>query len=135
MNKRFRQSLLGISLTGLIAIPGFAIAESMQYQCTYTQASYTAPFMKSPSIRNCPEGKCSYHVAVSGSVASINKVAGFTVEQSDTMLKLSRTAKDPVMGGMDTTVFTLNKGDLSFESVKTTTPSVVLTTTGQCTTL
>ncbi len=135
MNKRFRKSVMSLVLTGLVIIPGISMAETQQFQCSYTQASYTAPFMKSPGIRKCPENRCIYMISVMGAKASVNGVSGFAVTNTDTVIKLSRTAKDPVMGGMDTTMITINKGDMSFKAAKTTTPSVVLTTTGQCSAL
>lgn len=132
MNKKFRSTLALIGFSTLAGLPNIALAETTSYTCSYTQASYTAPFEKEISTRNCPEGRCSYTVTITGSSAMINGVPGFTVEQSETMVKLSRTAKDPIMGGMDTTVLTINKSDMSFENVKTTTPSVVLRTQGTC---
>lgn len=132
MNKKFRSTLALFGFSALAGLAGFAQAEKSNYTCGYTQASYTAPFEKEISTRNCPEGRCSYTVTISGSSAAINGVSGFSVEQSDSMVKLSRTAKDPIMGGMDTTVLTINKSDMSFENVKTTTPSVVLKTKGTC---
>ena len=132
MNKKFRSTLALIGFSALAGLPNIVLAETTSYTCGYTQASYTAPFEKEVSTRNCPEGHCSYTVTITGSSATINGVSGFAVEQSDTMVKLSRTAKDPIMGGMDTSVLTINKSDMSFENVKTTTPSVVLRTQGTC---
>ncbi|MGB0203904.1 MAG: hypothetical protein ACPF9K_02515 [Neptuniibacter sp.] len=132
MNKKFRSTMALIGFSVLTVSSGLVQAEKANYTCSYTKASYTAPFEKEVSIRNCPEGRCSYTVTISGSSAIINGVSGFSVEQSDSMVKLSRTAKDPIMGGMDTTVLTINKSDMSFENVKTTTPSVVLKTQGTC---
>lgn len=122
----------GLGLVVAAVLPSMAHAETIQYQCSYTHAVYTAPFMKSPGTRNCPEGRCSYDVLIDGASAKVNNVSGFGVEQTDSSIVLTRTAKDPVMGGMDRTKLTILKSDMSFESVKTTTPSVVLTTKGQC---
>ncbi|WP_415905740.1 hypothetical protein ACMXYW_07275 [Neptuniibacter sp. QD48_55] len=132
MNTKINLLVASIALTAGIATPLTAVAEDKQYTCSYTHASYTAPFMKAPKTRNCPQGRCSYSVVIKNDSAVVNGVAGFSVEQSDEQIKLSRTAKDPVMGGMDTTNLTINKSDMSFQSVKTTTPSVVLTTQGSC---
>lgn len=132
MKTGFRNTLALLGLTAVATLSTAVQAEAMNYSCYYTQASYTAPFEKSASTRNCPEGRCSYMVTISGASGTVNGVTGFAVEQSETMVKLSRTAKDPIMGGMDTTVLTINKSDMSFENVKTTTPSVVLSTQGTC---
>ena len=129
---KFRSTLALFGFSALAGFSNIALAETSNYTCSYTQASYTAPFEKEISTRNCPEGRCSYTVTISGASATINGVSGYSVEQSDSMVKLSRTAKDPIMGGMDTSVLTINKGDMSFENVKTTTPSVVLRTQGTC---
>ncbi|WP_286238313.1 hypothetical protein [Neptuniibacter halophilus] len=125
-------SLSGLALSTALLLPALAQAEDQHYTCSYTEASYTAPFMKNPAVRKCPESHCSYQVMISNGQASINGVVGFMLEQSETMLKLSRTARDPIMGGMDSTVLTINKTDMSFESIKTTTPDVTLTTRGRC---
>ncbi|MFY0677541.1 MAG: hypothetical protein JXR18_09680 [Neptuniibacter sp.] len=132
MMKKFRSTMALIGLATAVCMSPVANAESTSYSCTYTKASYTAPFEKEVNFRNCPEGRCNYVVSISGASATVNGVSGFSVEQSTTIIKLSRTAKDPIMGGMDTTVLTINKGDMTFESVKTTTPSVVLRTQGSC---
>jgi hypothetical protein len=132
MNKKFNLLTAALGLAVATALPSIAQAESAQYQCSYTHAVYTAPFMKKPGTRNCPEGRCSYSVQINGDSAKVNGVIGFNVEQTDTSILLTRTAKDPVMGGMDTTKITILKSDMSFEAVKTTTPSVVLTTKGSC---
>lgn len=121
---------LGLGL--VLAMPLTAQAEQTNYHCTYTQATYSAPFMKEAKTRNCPEGKCSYQVTVSGSNGVINGVMGFSVTDSESQLILDRTAKDPIMGGMDNTRFVLDKTNMTFEIKKTTTPSVVLTTSGSC---
>lgn len=128
MTKQFALFALGVALT----MPLSAQAESKNYQCTYTQATYTAPFMKEPSTRNCPESKCNYMITVSGNSATVNGVSGFSVLDSDTQLILERTAKDPIMGGMDTTRFEIDKSAMQFKATKTTTPSVTLTTMGSC---
>jgi len=132
MNSKLFLTIINVSL-GLSLFSSLpAHAESQRYTCSYTHATYTAPFMKTPGTRNCPEGRCSYEIVITDSHASINNVSGYSVQQNDSVITLQRTAKDPVMGGMDTTTFKLQKSDMSFESVKTTTPSVVLTTKGQC---
>ncbi|MFW1678530.1 hypothetical protein ACFVYJ_12225 [Pontibacter sp. JAM-7] len=123
-------TLLALSLG--LTLPLSVTAEMLNYSCSYTEASYTAPFHTAPSIRQCPEGKCTYQVMIDGMSGSVNGVSGFSVSTTDQDLTLKRTAKDPVMGGMDTTVLTINKSDMTFESRKTTTPSVTLTTQGQC---
>ncbi|GEM_PF-7040736 len=115
-----------------LTLPLTAMADMLSYTCSYTEASYTAPFQSSTSIRKCPEGKCTYAIRIDGSYGSVNGVSGFSVSNSEQGITLQRTAKDPVMGGMDTTVITITKSDMSFESRKTTTPSVTLTTRGQC---
>lgn len=130
MNKS-RQLAIAL-VSSVLFIPVTAKADSRSYTCTYTHASYTAPFMKQPSIRNCPEGRCSYQINFTNSVGSINGVSGFDVSDTETFIRFSRTAKDPVMGGMDTTVLTIQKSDMSFENVKTTTPNVTLKTQGHC---
>ncbi|MGH1462644.1 MAG: hypothetical protein ACRBB6_11455 [Neptuniibacter sp.] len=132
MKKDFRSTLAFLGLAAIAGLSSAVQAENVNYNCAYTQANYTAPFEKNAKTRNCPEGKCNYLITISGSSAVVNGVSGFSVEQSDLMIKLSRTAKDPIMGGMDTTVLTINKSDMSFENVKTTTPSVVLRTQGIC---
>lgn len=132
MNSKIYLTIASSSLALTLLAPLSAQAESQSYTCSYTHAVYTAPFMKNPSTRNCPEGRCSYTVMINDSKASINGVSGFTVEQNDQQIILKRSAKDPVMGGIDTTKLSINKSDMSFESVKTTTPSVVLTTKGSC---
>lgn len=109
-----------------------AQAETMEYQCGYTKSSYTAPFSGNKAGRQCPEGRCGYAVIINGQSARINNVAGYTVEQTEKVITLKRTVKDPVMGGMDSTVFTIDKENKQFKSVKTTTPSVTLVTQGQC---
>lgn len=125
-------SLVAASLTLGMATSNLALAEQTQYSCSYTDASYTAPFMQGAKTRACPQGRCNYDIVINKNMALVNGVSGYAVEQSEQSIKLSRTAKDPVMGGMDSTVLTINKQDLSFQSVKTTTPSVVLTTQGSC---
>ncbi|WP_415887907.1 hypothetical protein ACMXYO_07660 [Neptuniibacter sp. QD37_6] len=132
MNTKISLLAAGVVFTASIATPLTAVAEDKQYTCSYTHASYTAPFMKAPKTRNCPEGRCIYSVVIKNGSAVVNGVSGFTVKQSDEQIKLTRTAKDPVMGGMDKTSMTINKSDMSFQSVKTTTPSIVLTTQGSC---
>lgn len=132
MNRTFNLIIANAALSASLFLPTMAQAEDTHYQCTYTHAVYTAPFMKTPGTRNCPEGRCSYSIQINGESAKVNGVSGFSVEQTDTSTLLSRTAKDPVMGGMDTTKITILKSDMSFEAVKTTTPSVVLTTKGTC---
>lgn len=132
MKKGFRSTLALLGLSVVAFTSTATQAETVNYSCDYTQASYTAPFEKTANTRNCPEGRCSYIVSISGGSGTVNGVSGFSVEQSDAMIKLSRTAKDPIMGGMDTTVLTINKSDMSFENIKTTTPSVVLRTQGTC---
>ncbi len=131
-NGVFNKVLTGLGVSSVLLFSANGFAEGMNYSCSYTQASYTAPFMKQPNIRNCPEGRCSYQVQINGSMGTVNGVSGFGVDQSNSTIKLSRTAKDPVMGGMDTTVLTINKSDMTFTNVKTTTPSVTLTTQGTC---
>lgn len=115
-----------------LTLPLTAAAEMLNYTCSYTEASYTAPFQSAASIRKCPEGKCTYAISIDGGVGSVNGVSGFSVDSNEQSITLQRTAKDPVMGGLDTTVITISKSDMSFESRKTTTPSVTLTTRGQC---
>lgn len=132
MNKKLNLITASLGLVVATVLPSMAQAENIQYQCSYTHAVYTAPFMKQPGTRNCPEGRCNYAVLINGDSAKVNDVSGFSVEQTDTSILLMRTAKDPVMGGMDTTKITILKSDMSFEAVKTTTPSVVLTTKGSC---
>jgi hypothetical protein len=132
MKKLFRNTFALVALGAAASLPVSAQAETVQYSCSFTQASYTAPFQNNGNSRSCPEGRCSYLVAISGNAGTVNGVSGFTVEQSDQTITLSRTAKDPIMGGLDTTVLTINRSDMSFENVKTTTPSVVLKTQGTC---
>ena len=132
MDRTFNLIIASAALSASLFLPSMAKAEDTHYQCTYTHAVYTAPFMKKPGTRNCPEGRCSYSVQINGNSARVNDVSGFNVEQTDASILLTRTAKDPVMGGMDTTKITILKSDMSFEAVKTTTPSVVLTTKGNC---
>lgn len=135
MNKRYQNTVMSLVLVGLAVVPGITKADNLQLQCSYTEASYTAPFMKSPSIRNCPENRCNYLISIMGAKGTVNGVSGFSVNMSDQMIKLSRSAKDPVMGGIDTTDIIISKGDMRFEGIKTTTPSVVLKTRGQCSAL
>lgn len=132
MKKRFHTTLALLGLGAVAMLSSTAQAENISYSCSYTQASYTAPFQNNGNSRTCPEGRCSYVISISGGSATVNGVSGFVVDQSDSLLTLSRTAKDPIMGGMDSTVLTINKTDMSFENVKTTTPSVVLKTQGTC---
>lgn len=119
-----------VAATLSIAIP--AQAEQRSYTCHYTEASYTAPFSKTPSIRQCPEGECAYQVHIDNDSATINGISGFSVTKNNDSITLQRSAKDPVMGGLDTTEFVLNTVDLHFISTKTTTPAVILTTAGSC---
>lgn len=132
MNKFAKLILTSSCAPLLLGVTTTASATEASYLCSFTEASYTAPFMKKPSTRACPEGRCSYQVDIRGDRASLNDVSGFAVTQEGTQLTLTRTAKDPVMGGMDTTTFKLNTETMQFENVKTTTPSVVLTTSGSC---
>ncbi len=132
MNRTLKLIIASAGLSVFSLLPMAAHADDSRYQCTYTHAIFTAPFMKTPGTRNCPESHCKYEILISGASGSINGVSGFNVEQSDSTVTLSRTTKDPIMGGMDTTTLTINKTDMSFEAVKTTTPSVVLTTRGNC---
>ncbi|MDO6513398.1 MULTISPECIES: hypothetical protein [unclassified Neptuniibacter] len=132
MNRRLNLIIASAGLSVFSLLATAVQAEATHYQCTYTHAVFTAPFMKTPGTRDCPEEHCKYAITIDGSSGTINGVSGFNVEQDSNMVKLSRTAKDPIMGGMDTTTLTINKTDMTFEAVKTTTPSVTLTTKGRC---
>lgn len=133
MKKTIHLTVASLGLLSASLLSPLTQAETINYHCTYTHASYTAPFMKTPGTRNCPEGRCSYNVAINGTQGSINGVSGFDVFQSESQIVLGRTARDPIMGGMDTATLTIQKSDMSFVGVKETTPSVVLTTKGSCT--
>ena len=129
MPKLAKSMLLG-AITLALSIP--TQAEQRSYTCHYTEASYTAPFTSSPSIRQCPEGECAYHVQIGNNSAAINGISGFSVVASDNIITLRRSVKDPVMGGLDTTEFVLDTSNLEFMNTKTTTPAVTLTTQGSC---
>ncbi len=123
-----------ISLIAGLSLPLAVQAESMSWRCIYTESTYSAAFMKTPQNRTCPPSRCYYDIEVDADsgVATVNGTRGYSVQRLQAMLLLSRTATNVVMGGTDTAEFRIDTESLNFEGRKTTTPSVTVTTAGQC---
>ncbi len=117
-----------------MTITELAVAESMVWKCTYTDATYDAAFMSKPETRVCPQTKCSYDIRLDAAAGTgtVNGTMGYAVEKSPTRVVLRRNSENVVMGGLDTAVFTIDLEKMSFKSKKTTTPSVTVSTQGMC---
>lgn len=117
-----------------LMITDLAVAESMGWKCTYTEASFNAAFMSQLEARVCPQAKCAYDIQVdtAAGTGSVNGTMGYTVESSPTRVVLRRNSENAVMGGLDTAVFSVDLETMSFKSKKTTTPSVTVSTKGVC---
>ncbi|WP_421869793.1 hypothetical protein [Motiliproteus sp.] len=129
MTKTFVWSLL---VSGLL--PSLAQAEPMNLRCSYTEASYSAAYMKQPESRKCPQTRCYYDLRfdTEQTQATVNQAEGYQFSQSDEQYKLYREMENPIVEGIDKSAFLINKSDLSYRSRKSTPPDVVIETSGQC---
>ncbi|MCW9053659.1 MAG: hypothetical protein OQJ91_15310 [Motiliproteus sp.] len=127
-----RLCVLGCAVTMMLAGP--LAAETQMWRCVYQEATYDAAFMRTPETRQCPQDMCSYDIRFDseGGLATINGTVGYSVDRSPTQLVFRRTSENPVMGGTDTAVFTVNTEKMNFVGKKTTMPSVSVTTRGVC---
>lgn len=108
-------------------------ADAMQLRCFYTEATYDAPFMNEPAVRECPEQRCYYDIAfdTDAGVANVNGLP-YQLSISGQRVMLSREAANPVMGGMDKASFSIDLDSKEFRGIRDTAPDVRLTLQGQC---
>lgn len=127
-----------LSLSGLVIIVTSSSlwAEEIELNCSYTEVTYDAPFMAEPSSRQCPEQRCSYNISwnTDTGTASVNGL-DYVFSATPERVLLSREVKNPVMGGMDKSSFSVMPESLTFRGIRHSAPDVKLTLNGTCTVL
>lgn len=125
---------IACSLLLSLGLPVLAHAESIELHCVYTEATFNAAYMSQPETRDCPQNRCFYDLRfdTDGTVGSVNEVAGYLLKVDGNHFQLERRVRNRVVGGEDLASFSINGQDLSYTSVKSTSPGVSLTTAGQC---
>lgn len=109
------------------------MAEEVELNCSYTEVTYDAPFMTGPSTRQCPEQRCSYDISwnTDTGTALVNGL-NYQMSADPERVLLSRTVKNPIMGGVDKSTFSIMLESLKFRGIRHSAPDVKLSLNGHC---
>ncbi|WP_143820938.1 hypothetical protein [Motiliproteus sp. MSK22-1] len=117
-----------------LCLSPWVAAETVKLRCVYTESSYDASFMSQSESRSCPESLCYYDIRfdMEGGTGFINGSGGHAVNITNDSYVLTRSVKNGIVKGIDTSFITIERESLKFKIKKTTPPSVSVTATGSC---